>query len=708
MNSAPYTPEAPASPQQAQKLLPAITELRLRYLRSGYTPLPCVGKAPALSNWPKARIDATQIRAWPMLFPTALNIGIRSRYNPAADIDVYDADLVHTIERALLKYLPQDKLILRRVGVAPKRLIPFCCLTPFPKCAIAFKSPDGKTHRVEVLADGQQYIAEGWHPDSGEPYGWMGEKLSDVLPTKLPVLTQDIACKFLADVGAIVADKGWTITNRNDEKPKAEHPRTHGGNGVNRHTRNSAYARAALDRECEAVANAAEGCRNNTLNVAAFSLFQLVAGGELDEGEVIPRLTDAAAACGLIEDDGAKSVENTIASGAKAGLREPRHAPQNDEEAHDGGPDGDGKRKEQPSADSYAGAGGGHASAGSPPPHGARRVELVPASTFEQRPIDWIWKPRLARGKITLLAGDPGVGKSSLTTDIVARASTARMWPDNSGYASAGSCIILSAEDAANDTLCPRLAVAGADMDRVRIMRMAGRPGTKSFSLATDLPLLAAAIERLGDVILLVIDPLSAYLGDKIDTHQTAAVRGVLEPLDAFAARYRCGILGVTHPPKAAQSKAINAFTGSLAFVAAARTAFIAIEEPETGRRLLLPVKSNIGPTAAGLAYRLEPTQTPNGIEAIRVLWDPEPVDVTANEAIAAAAEAARGSGQQSKAEEFLMAYLEAGPMPADKVLAAAEGNGISKRTLERAKGRLRVVSEKDTFRGGWTWRLPR
>jgi hypothetical protein len=202
MNSAPYTPEPPASPQQALKLLPAITELRLRYLRSGYTPLPCVGKAPALPNWAEARIHAAQIRAWPMLFPNALNIGIRTRYNPAADIDVYDADLVHTIERALLKYLPQDKLILRRVGVAPKRLIPFCGPTPFPKCAIAFKSPDGKTHRVEVLADGQQYIAEGWHPDSGEPYGWMGEKLSDVLPTKLPVLTQDIARRFLADVGS--------------------------------------------------------------------------------------------------------------------------------------------------------------------------------------------------------------------------------------------------------------------------------------------------------------------------------------------------------------------------------------------------------------------------------------------------------------------------------------------------------------------------
>src|SRR5262245_10483622 len=389
MNSSPYTPEPPASPQQALKLLPAITGLRLRYLRFGYTPLPCVGKAPALPNWPEARIDAAQIRAWPMLFPNALNISIRTRYNPAADIDVYDADLACTVERALLKYLPQDKLILRRVGIAPKRLIPFCCLTPFPKCAIAFKSPDGKTHRVEVLADGQQYIAEGWHPDSGEPYGWMGEKLSDVLPTKLPVLTQDIARKFLADVSAIVADKGWTITNRNDEKPKAEQPRTHGGNGVNRQTRNTAYARAALDRECEAVANAAKGCRNNTLNAAAFSLFQLVAGGELDEGEAVSRLTAAATECGLMDDDGAKSVEKTIASGAKAGLREPRCAPENDDEPRDHGPPkGDGSHEEQAGAGINGSAGdGGHTSA----TPGARRVELVPASHFEQRPIDWIW-----------------------------------------------------------------------------------------------------------------------------------------------------------------------------------------------------------------------------------------------------------------------------------------------------------------------------
>ena len=242
------------------------------------------------------------------------------------------------------------------------------------------------------------------------------------------------------------------------------------------------------------------------------------------------------------------------------------------------------------------------------------------------------------------------------------------------------------------------------------IMRMAGGgPGTKrTFNLGQDLPLLATAIERLGnDVALLTIDPVTSYLGDKIDTHQTAAVRAVLEPLDAFAAHYRVAILGVTHPPKAAQSKAIHAFTGSLAFVAAARTCFVAVSEAETDRRLLLPVKSNIGPTAAGIAYRLQQAHTSKNIETIRVNWDDGPVDITASEALQAADDPARG-GSKRAAEQFLEGYLEAGPMLVEKVQAAAKANGISERTLDRAKKTLRVVSEKAAFGGGWTWRLPR
>jgi hypothetical protein len=106
---------------------------------------------------------------------------------------------------------------------------------------------------------------------------------------------------------------------------------------------------------------------------------------------------------------------------------------------------------------------------------------------------------------------------------------------------------------------------------------------------------------------MIMIDPVTAYLGGKVDSHRTTDVRSILEPLDKFAERHKCAVVCITHPPKAAQSKAINSFTGSLAFVAAARVAFVAIDDPEdplADRQMLLPVKNNIGPMAPGLAYR--------------------------------------------------------------------------------------------------------
>jgi AAA domain/Bifunctional DNA primase/polymerase, N-terminal len=727
MGAEPYSAAPPASLRDAFALLRAITALRIRYLRSGYTPLPCIGKVPALANWPGVRITVDLIKTWALTHRGALNTGIRCTQTPAIDIDVSDAAVIERIEAALLKHVPPDKIALRRVGRAPRVLIPFVSLKQIRKRSVTFRSPDETIHKVDILGHGQQFIAEGWHPDTGAPYEWRGDKLVDVLPTRLPPMDAALADQFLADARAIMAAQGWVEASASNgagiEAGEATKPPT-GGNGASPgEPADSTYARAALERECEAVAAALEGTRNDALNRAAYNLFQLVAGGELDADEVTQRLTEAAAECGLGEDDGEMSVKKTIASGGKAGQREPRRAPTWDDEdaarvdesaePKRAACDADeeerfpGDRQAQTVPDQRGQQNGKQVRGPNTCP---RQVTLVHAHTIEQRPIEWLWKPRLARGKITLFAGDPGVGKSALTADIVARATTAKAWPD-CGFAPLGNCIVLSAEDAADDTICPRLDVAGANMSRVFLMRMTGKSGARlrTFSLGQDLPLLATAVENLGDVILIAIDPVTAYLGDKIDTHQTAAVRAVLEPLDDFAASHRVAILGITHPPKAAQSKAINAFTGSLAFVAAARTAFVAIEEPETDRRLLLAVKSNIGPTASGIAYRLVPTQTGNGIETIRVEWDGDPVDITANEALHAAAEEARNSGSQKReAKEFLETLLAAGPKRADEVTAAAEANDIAPRTLARAKKELRIVSEKDDFLGHWTWRLPR
>jgi hypothetical protein len=280
---------------------------------------------------------------------------------------------------------------------------------------------------------------------------------------------------------------------------------------------------------------------------------------------------------------------------------------------------------------------------------GAEGLTFVTASQVAQTPVEWLWPGRIARGKMTLLAGDPGLGKSHIGIDVMARITRGVPWPDG-GTAPSGSCLLFTAEDAANDTVCPRLDLAGADMDRMRIAGPVRAEGQRrSFSLATDLAYLGEAIVRIGDVAMMVIDPITAYLGG-IDSHRTTDVRSVLEPLDRFAEELQVAILAITHPPKASQSKAIHSFTGSLAFVAAARLAFIAVEEPETERALLLPVKNNLGPKAEGLGYRIQTGTTHRGIPSSHVIWDG--VTMTANEAIRSSAETRRGS-EQREAEEY-------------------------------------------------------
>jgi AAA domain-containing protein len=255
----------------------------------------------------------------------------------------------------------------------------------------------------------------------------------------------------------------------------------------------------------------------------------------------------------------------------------------------------------------------------------------------EPQAVEWMWRNRIARGKLTLIAGEPAIGKSQISLDIAARISTGDMWPDD-GCAEAGRVIILSAEDSANDTIRPRLEAAGAELSRIINLKAAiGTDGKRrTFSLQADLDQLGKKITVLGDVSLIIIDPITSYMG-KIDSHRTTDVRDVLEPLADLAERFNVGVVAITHPPKAAQAKALHAVTGSLAFVAAPRLVFIAIEEAETERRLLLAVKNNLGPLADGLGFRLGQRCVTADIVASHVVWDHAPVDVNANEALAAA-----------------------------------------------------------------------
>ena len=256
--------------------------------------------------------------------------------------------------------------------------------------------------------------------------------------------------------------------------------------------------------------------------------------------------------------------------------------------------------------------------------------------TMQPEAIDWIWSGYLARGKMTLLAGDPGVGKSQISLDMAARISRGAVWPDGT-IAPLGSVLLLTAEDAARDTVRPRLDAVGADLTRIhRLKSVIVDEKLTTFSLQRDLAALSQKVKELGDVGAVIIDPITSYLGTELDSHRTSSVRAVLEPLADWAEMHKVGVLGITHPPKAAQAKAMHAVTGSLAFVAAARLVFIAVEETGTERRLMLAVKNNLGALAPGLGYRLAQTIVSGGIVASHVVYDSLPVSITANEAVRA------------------------------------------------------------------------
>ena len=327
--------------------------------------------------------------------------------------------------------------------------------------------------------------------------------------------------------------------------------------------------------------------------------------------------------------------------------------------------------------------------------------------------VEWLWAGRLAIGKHTCIAGEPGTGKSQLSVAIIAAVTTGGDWPCGEGRGKLGSVIILSAEDGAADTIVPRLMAAGADLMRVHIVSSVSETekGRRAFNLQKDIELLERKIFEIGDVVLIIVDPISSYLG-RIDSHKNSEVRGVLEPLSDMADRTRTSILTITHFSKsggASTTKALHRFIGSIAFTGAPRAAFAVIDDAENdGRKLFLHAKNNLAAPPQGLAFRLEQTIVADSIVASRVVWDGEPVDITANQAMAAEAAGTEGRSATAEAEEFLADLLAGGPLPQKEVKAAAEGAGLAWATVRRAKDRLGIKPHKAGMDGGWLWGLAR
>ena len=212
-----------------------------------------------------------------------------------------------------------------------------------------------------------------------------------------------------------------------------------------------------------------------------------------------------------------------------------------------------------------------------------RRLISHRASDLKPERLVWVWPGRIPEGKLVLLGGPPGLGKSQLTAFISAVVSNGGSWPCGEGSTLPGDVIFMSAEDGIRDTIVPRLMAAGANTSRVHIVAAATKPdgtGRKTFSLKTDVDLLEAKAREIGAVRLIIVDPISAYMGGA-DGNGNVETREVLEPLAEMADRLRIAVVAVTHLNKggAGGQSALNRFAGSIAFVAAARAAFAVIED---------------------------------------------------------------------------------------------------------------------------------
>ncbi|MDP9479879.1 MAG: AAA family ATPase [Actinomycetota bacterium] len=319
--------------------------------------------------------------------------------------------------------------------------------------------------------------------------------------------------------------------------------------------------------------------------------------------------------------------------------------------------------------------------------------------------VRWLWEGRIALGKLNLVDGDPGTGKSAATTDLAARVSVGKPWPDGS-ECEAGGVVILSAEDGLADTIRPRFDAAGGDPSKaVALSTVPDAEGNeRQISIPDDLHIIEAAIERVG-AVLIVIDPLMAFLPGEVNSHRDQDIRRALAPLARLAERTGAAVVVIRHLNKATGGNALYRGGGSIGIVGAARSGLLIAKHPEDdGRRVLASIKSNLAAPAPSLVFALSSTQS----GAVRVDWKGES-NLDASALLSAPTDNEERSAL-SEAQEFLREVLGDGPLPSKDVENEGRDAGIEPRTLKRAKQQLGIISERQGGigeRGKWYWRLP-
>jgi hypothetical protein len=332
-------------------------------------------------------------------------------------------------------------------------------------------------------------------------------------------------------------------------------------------------------------------------------------------------------------------------------------------------------------------------------PPSASPLAFLAASTLKPRALEWFWPGRLAFGKLAVLDGDPGLGKSFLTLDLCARLSTGRALPDGAPGPSPACSLVLNCEDGLEDTLAPRLAALKANLDRIFVI-----PRDQDVTQPLRFP---SQIHRLDQALtdrparLVVIDPVMAFLDEGILSGSDQSVRRALYPLACLAEKHRAVILLVRHLNKTSNVRAVYRGGGSIGFIGASRSAWLVAPSPQDHEiRVLAQIKNNLGPPQPSLAFRLKSTR--GGRPSLRWLGTSP---LGANQLLMNAPKGAPPAARD-RACDFLTDFLGGGPRTSREVWDISAKHRLSSGTLRRAKKcleiRTELVEREGIFRNYW------
>jgi len=329
-----------------------------------------------------------------------------------------------------------------------------------------------------------------------------------------------------------------------------------------------------------------------------------------------------------------------------------------------------------------------------------KEAVIKPLSSYERKEVSWLWPSYIPKGNLTIIEGNPGLGKSMITCKIAACESTGVPYPHSTLTArEPAKTLMLLAEDSIYHTVRPRIEDNGGDLDNINIFEaVKNADGSLDIiSLRRDLDLLREELGR-GNYTNLVIDPFTAFLGD-IDNYKETDSRLVLTPLKSIAEEFEISVIAVRHLRKSSSGKAILDGGGSIAFSAAARAVFTVIENPEVdGECLFVCTKASLSAKPPGIAFKID------GGNKISFLRE---VELTAQQALDSeqtADNTKRPAREDAKA--YLLSALSEGPQPSEEVLKFAAKEGHARSTVLAAKRELPISTDREGFGGKCVWVL--